>query len=156
MNPIMARTRRGDLRIECPPTEISPRSGWRKVTSIRIVVVLPAPFGPTKPKISPLSMVRLTLSTAIRLPNRLLRSRISIIAVMSWLYDQGNIRSLDFRPVAAVTQDFDFNLAIGSHKAICFGHIGMTCRERDLHPYVSFIIPGRSEDVSQRGIAVQI
>ena len=39
--------------------------------SIFIVVVLPQPFEPRKPKISPLGMRKLTLSTAVKSPNRI-------------------------------------------------------------------------------------
>jgi hypothetical protein len=35
---------------------------------MRIVVVLPAPFGPRKPRISPRSTRKLTSSTAMTLP----------------------------------------------------------------------------------------
>jgi hypothetical protein len=38
--------------------------------SILIVVVLPAPFGPTKPQIEPLGMARSTPSTTVRSPKR--------------------------------------------------------------------------------------
>ena len=42
----------------------SPSSGVRTVDSIRIVVVFPAPFGPSSPKISCLPMLNDTPSTA--------------------------------------------------------------------------------------------
>ena len=38
-----------------------------------MVVVLPQPFDPTKPKISPFGMVKETSSTAVKLPNFLVR-----------------------------------------------------------------------------------
>ena len=41
-----------------------PRVGWMSPISILMVVVLPAPFGPTNPKISPCSTVRLRSRTA--------------------------------------------------------------------------------------------
>ncbi len=37
----------------CPPMRISPSSGITKPVTALIVVVLPAPLGPRKPKISP-------------------------------------------------------------------------------------------------------
>jgi hypothetical protein len=40
---------------------------------MRTVVVLPAPFGPRKPKTSPAATVNETSSTAIRSPKRLVR-----------------------------------------------------------------------------------
>ena len=43
---------------------------WRtSPSSIRSVVVLPAPFGPRNPVIRPGSTVKLRSSTAVRLPN---------------------------------------------------------------------------------------
>ena len=42
----------------------SPPSGVSRVASIRSVVVLPAPFGPRKPKISPSATARSTPRTA--------------------------------------------------------------------------------------------
>src|SRR5512133_2523445 len=41
-----------------------PRVGWMSPISILMVVVFPAPLGPTKPKISPCSTVRVSPSTA--------------------------------------------------------------------------------------------
>src|SRR4051812_4818173 len=56
-----------------PQTWAQPASGLRRQAKIFIVVVLPAPLGPMKPKISPgpISMVR--LSRAVREPKRLVR-----------------------------------------------------------------------------------
>src|SRR5437879_884196 len=54
-----------------PKTNDSPRSGRSSPSSNRMVVVLPAPFGPKKPKTSPSSIVRLRSSTAARPPKRL-------------------------------------------------------------------------------------
>jgi hypothetical protein len=45
-------------------------------------VVFPAPLGPSKPKISLLSTVMLSLSTAVSCPNRLVRSTVSITLAM--------------------------------------------------------------------------
>jgi hypothetical protein len=48
--------------------ENSPLVGDNTVVSSRIVVVLPAPFGPRSPTISPWDAVKLTSSTALRPP----------------------------------------------------------------------------------------
>src|SRR3989339_551691 len=45
-----------------------------------MVVVLPAPLGPRKPTICPWGISKLTRSTAVRPPKRLVRSRASIMA----------------------------------------------------------------------------
>src|SRR6185503_21058981 len=56
-----------------PSTSIVPPLGWIRPSAIRIVVVLPAPFGPRKPNSSPRSTVRSRPSTAASSPYRLLR-----------------------------------------------------------------------------------
>ena len=50
--------------MEMPSSKISPSSAARIPVIILIVVVFPAPFGPRKPKISPLFTVSETESTA--------------------------------------------------------------------------------------------
>ena len=54
------------------PRPMSPASN---PVSIFIVVVLPQPFGPRNPKISPRPIAKLTLSTAVKSPNRQVSSR---------------------------------------------------------------------------------
>ena len=49
-----------------------------KPASMRIVVDLPAPFGPRKPTTSPRPTVKDTLSTAVKVPKRLVSPSISI------------------------------------------------------------------------------
>src|SRR5579863_3458526 len=60
----MRRTAMVSLTTSWPNTSAWPESGGRRVTSILIVVVLPAPLGPSRPKISPEVMSKLTPSTA--------------------------------------------------------------------------------------------
>ena len=52
------------LGIGCPSNDALPLVGEMRPVSILIVVVLPAPFGPRKPKISPRFTVKLTPRTA--------------------------------------------------------------------------------------------
>src|SRR5258705_5055733 len=52
-----------------PQMLIAPLVGARLPVSICIVVVLPAPFGPRNPRISPRFNSMLTLLTAVRAPN---------------------------------------------------------------------------------------
>jgi hypothetical protein len=47
-----------------------PAVGRMRPSSILIVVVLPAPFGPTNPQTEPAGMARSTPSTAVRSPKR--------------------------------------------------------------------------------------
>src|SRR5947207_6812686 len=55
-----------------------PSVAGMKPVRIRIVVVLPAPLGPRKPRISPRSTRKLTSSTAVKRPYRLVRCWTSI------------------------------------------------------------------------------
>src|SRR5208337_1553790 len=54
-----------------PSTEAFPAVGGSRVVSILITVVLPAPFGPTSPNISPGSIEIVNSSTAVKSPKRL-------------------------------------------------------------------------------------
>ena len=53
-----------------PNTIAMPPAGLSNVVSMRIVVVLPAPFGPRSPNVSPAEICRLTRSTATCCPKR--------------------------------------------------------------------------------------
>ncbi len=57
-------------RMSKPATRPVPEVGASRPVSILIVVVLPAPLGPRKPKISPSGTWKLTWSTAVKSPNR--------------------------------------------------------------------------------------
>src|SRR5690349_13882912 len=56
-----------------PATLPAPAVGGKMPQSILMVVDLPAPFGPRKPKISPRLTFRLTLFTAMKSPKRFSR-----------------------------------------------------------------------------------
>ncbi len=58
--PIFCLTSRGRRRASMPQTSIAPASGSRRPMTHSTVVVLPAPFGPSSPKISPSSISKLT------------------------------------------------------------------------------------------------
>ena len=47
-----------------PATKALPEVGMTRVVNIPAVVVLPAPFGPSRPKISPFPIARFSSSTA--------------------------------------------------------------------------------------------
>jgi len=53
-----------------PNNSIRPASGRRKSRMVRISVVLPAPFGPSRPKIPPARTSNDTLSSATVRSNR--------------------------------------------------------------------------------------
>jgi len=62
---------------EPPSTSALPAVGRRMSSRSRIVVVLPAPLGPMKPKTSPRSTVRSSSSTAVSDPKRFVSPTVS-------------------------------------------------------------------------------
>src|SRR5271156_5893470 len=78
MTPIFSRTCRGWRATSKPATNAWPSLGVSSVVSIRTTVVLPAPLGPSNPKTSPRRTSKLTLSTAVKAPKRLVRSLVRI------------------------------------------------------------------------------
>src|SRR3954469_22799133 len=83
MNPITRRTAIGSETTEKPATRPSPEVGRKRVARNRIVVLLPAPLGPMKPKTSPLPIVKLRSSTATKSPYRFVNLTTSIIGACS-------------------------------------------------------------------------
>src|SRR5215471_1939321 len=79
MKPMTRRTAMGSATTEWPATRPSPDVGRSKVARNRIVVLLPAPLGPMKPKTSPLPIVKLRSSTATKSPYRLVKFITSIM-----------------------------------------------------------------------------
>src|ERR1035437_1623495 len=71
------------VRTSNPATVPAPPVGAKIPVSMRIVVDLPAPFGPRKPKISPFCTSKLTRFTAVKLPKRF--SRFFTTTAVSWL-----------------------------------------------------------------------
>src|SRR5258706_7748592 len=68
----------GWLNTSKPATRAVPFVAGRKQVRMRIVVVLPAPLGPRKPRISPFSTRNDTLSMALTLPYRFVSCSTSI------------------------------------------------------------------------------
>src|ERR1700733_9960520 len=75
------RTDSGSRPTSYPATRAPPEVGLNRPHSMRMVVDLPAPFGPRKPKTSPLRTSRLMRSTATKSPKRL--TRLSITTELS-------------------------------------------------------------------------
>jgi hypothetical protein len=76
-----------------PKTRASPPVAGRRPVSIFIVVDLPQPLEPTKPKISPRRIRKLTRSTATKSPKRIVRSRASMAGGVSAAAWSGAIRT---------------------------------------------------------------
>src|SRR5204863_2947997 len=75
----MARRTAPPSRIaSCPATVATPASGWVSVTRTRTAVDLPAPFGPSSPKISPSGTVNVAPSSACTSPYRFRRPSTTI------------------------------------------------------------------------------
>jgi hypothetical protein len=68
MKPSFALAASGRARRSIPATVMLPLVGRRIPAIIRIVVVLPAPFGPSRPNSSPRGTCRVMASTAVNLP----------------------------------------------------------------------------------------
>ena len=75
--PMARRTPTASVVMEKPATRASPDVGGNSVVSILIVVVLPAPLEPSKPKTSPALTERVRASTAVNVPKRRVRALIS-------------------------------------------------------------------------------
>jgi len=73
------RTSRDSRNTSRPATRALPEVAGRKPDSIRIVVLLPAPLGPSRPTISPRPTWNDTFSTAVRPANRFVSCDTSII-----------------------------------------------------------------------------
>src|SRR6185503_2212445 len=82
----------GSRPTSMPPTVAVPDVGFNSPHSMRIVVDLPAPLLPRKPKISPARTSNDTLSTATKAPKRLVRSWTSI-ALIAPLFPQDPIEA---------------------------------------------------------------
>src|ERR1700759_5341990 len=78
--PIAIRAALDSSGREKPSTEIEPSVAIAWAVSIRIVVDLPAPLGPSSPRQMPFGTVRSRWSTAVSSPNRLTTERSSIAA----------------------------------------------------------------------------
>ena len=78
VNPIFFRTSAGSETTSWPATRAVPEVGGLRVVIIRIVVVLPEPFGPSNPRTVPVGTVNEMSSTAVKSPNRLTRCSASI------------------------------------------------------------------------------
>ena len=81
MYPMRAFTPSGSRVTSAPPTTAVPEVGFRRPQSMRMVVDLPAPLLPRKPKISPWCTSNDTWSTATNLPNRRVRLLTTIASI---------------------------------------------------------------------------
>src|ERR1041385_3751872 len=77
-----------------PLTRALPSLGSRMPQSMRMTVDLPEPLGPRKPKIEPRATEKLTRSTAVKWPNRLVRFSHSIIKSAGMRYGAGGTPAL--------------------------------------------------------------
>ena len=66
--PILARAVSESLTTSIPEIDADPDVGGVMQERMDMIVVLPAPFGPSSPKISPSATSKLTASTAISSP----------------------------------------------------------------------------------------
>src|SRR5208337_4795056 len=75
---MLRRTWPASAMMSKPATRAPPDEGGKSVVSILIRVLLPAPFEPIRPKISPGKTLSDTLFTATRSPKRRLKAEVPI------------------------------------------------------------------------------
>src|SRR5439155_3225328 len=109
MTPIDWRTPSACRTMSKPLTSAVPAVGGSSVTSMRISVDLPAPLGPSSPKISPSSTAKVMPFTAVKSPNFLTMDRTSIALVTSRHPEQHVRRHADGED-AVVVVDAQANL----------------------------------------------
>src|SRR4051794_36499434 len=86
---MLRRTASRSVATSWPATRALPPVGRASVQSMLMVVVLPAPLGPRKPKTSPAATSKLTPRTASRSPNALRSSRTSTAFIRSLYGERG-------------------------------------------------------------------
>src|ERR1043166_3657000 len=103
-----------------PATSADPSDGSSSPHSMRMVVVLPDPFGPSRPKTSPRSMRRLSCATAVSPSNRRVKLWVSTAACVTadsgqprQLYGDGHPRLHAATRVGAVELDLASKAQIG-------------------------------------------
>src|SRR6266542_1374185 len=93
MTPMARRPRSASVSTSAPATRALPPDGGKSVVSMRMSVDLPAPLGPSMPKISPSPTVNEMPSTAVKSPKRLVSPATSMAgaAATSAPHGQGDV-----------------------------------------------------------------
>src|SRR3954452_11220076 len=81
--PLLIMRYGGAPAISAPANFIEPAVGGKVPESMLKIVLLPEPFGPIRPSISPCSTLNDTLLTAVKPPNRFTRPSTTSTAVLS-------------------------------------------------------------------------
>src|SRR5688572_7745971 len=136
MKPAMALACSGSRSTSCPPRITCPELALKIPIITRIVVVLPAPLGPRKPKISPGATSMFRLSTAASRPyclDKLIMRIMAALIILSslaghWLVESSqSIKLLLFEnfyfQVADQLQNIDLPVDFAFDK-FYVGHIG--------------------------------
>src|SRR5258708_25049860 len=116
MTPIFSRTWRGCRATSKPATYACHSVGAISVVGILTMVVLTALLVPSSPKTSPRRTSKLTLSTAVKVPKRLVRSLVCIAG------DSGSI----------VPRKSNFRGHPGFELAICLQHLHLHIERADI------------------------
>src|SRR5713226_6453392 len=129
ITPITWRTASACFTMSFPPTSALPEVGGVSVVSMRIKVVLPAPLGPSRPKISPSCTSKLTSFTATKSPNCFLSLMTSIafvgVAFISLTcFSLGSIRRKVFRGARTAGAPPPRAAGFGRWQKHCGGHAG--------------------------------
>src|SRR5574341_1079840 len=122
-------TLRASRSTRSPATCAVPEVGRSSPHSTRMVVVLPEPLGPRKPKISPRGTDRLTRSTAVKEPKRTLSSRASTAIPSCAAPGSGaggtSVAAIGFAPARVVTKTSSRGTRVFRHlHALCGSRTG--------------------------------
>src|SRR4051794_17936724 len=104
MTPMARRTSLACVSTLAPATSAVPPDGGSSVVSMRISVDLPAPLGPSMPKISPSATLNEMPATAVKSPKRLVSPRTSMAAT-SAPHRQRHVGGQPHRQLAVVVVD---------------------------------------------------
>src|SRR6185295_18304407 len=120
ITPIDFRTPSASVVTLNPLTSAVPEVGRSSVVSIRISVDLPAPFGPSRPKISPASTANVIPFTAVKSPNFLTMFRTSIAFIRPRRRSTPSSRSTQSQPISAVSAASALNVVSSNRQQ----HVG--------------------------------
>jgi len=155
--PSLARHRSSPCAGSVPSTSTCPAERLRKPSRISIVVVLPAPFGPSNAITSPRRAVKSTPHSTSVLPYRIRRSRTSIAMVPRW-HHRARTRHAELfhhshRPVPPHNglAANDSRCATSRTSPVPCDHPWVSTRERFLVPVLVFVgLGGRGRGQPRR------
>src|SRR6266487_7144645 len=96
-----------------PRTRICPSSGAVMFMIMRIVVVLPVPFGPSRPNTIPFGTMKERLSTALNRP-KVFETACNSIVFSIWSLLRTYLTDKGFQQINCIRQGFTFHVSGGT------------------------------------------